>query len=173
MANPSAKQGAAAGRVKALANAKRRADPAFADFQLADSPLYLIVRSANRYSMDMEDGLRAIDMDLPSWRALVVLHEASPRSVGEIAKISATRLSTMTRVIQRLEKQKLVKLARRDSDARVTEVEITPQGETAAQRGRAVASDIYSRVFQDFPAQDITTLNQLMRRIHGRLEGDE
>jgi DNA-binding MarR family transcriptional regulator len=173
MAHSSAKQRSSVSKVRTLADAKRRADPAFDDFQLADSPLYLIVRSANRYSMDVEDGLRAIGMDLPSWRALMVLHEASPRSVSEIAKIAATRLSTMTRVIQRLEKQKLVTLSRRDSDARVTDVEITPRGEDAARKGRVVASDIFSRVFQDFPAQDITTLNQLLRRIYRRLEGDD
>jgi DNA-binding MarR family transcriptional regulator len=167
MANPSARS-----KVRTLADAKRRADPAFPDFELAHSPLYLIVRSAGRYSMDMEDGLHAIGMDLPSWRALIVLQESSPQSVSEIAKIAATRLSTMTRVIQRLEKQKLVTLSRRDSDARVTEVELTARGEEAAQKGRAVASSIFNRVFKDFPAQDITALNQLLRRIYRRLEED-
>jgi MarR family transcriptional regulator, organic hydroperoxide resistance regulator len=174
MGDSSARQRVApAGKVRALADAKRRADPAFADFQLADSPLYLIVRTAGRYSMDMEDGLRAVGMDLPSWRALMVLHGASPRSVKEIAQISVTRLSTMTRVIQRLEKQNMVTLSRRESDARVTEVAITSRGEQAARKGRAVASRIFGQVFQDFPAQDIATLNQLLRRVYGRLDGEE
>ena len=59
----------------------------------------------------MEEALRRIDMDVPSWRAIMLVHERNPSSVSEIAERAVIRLSTMTRVIQRLEKRGLVKLA--------------------------------------------------------------
>ena len=92
------------------ADARLRGDPGFADYGIDESPFYLIARTAGRYAMDMEDALRSIDMDLPSWRALMLVHEVNPSSVNEITDRAVMRLSTMTRVVQRLEKRGLVKL---------------------------------------------------------------
>lgn len=152
-----------------LADAKRRGDPEFPDFQLADSPLYLIVRTAGRYARELENALDASGMDLLSWRALMIVNEVSPSSVSEIAERSVTRLSTMTRVVQRLEKKSLVRLSRRRSDARVTEVHLTPLGKRCVERERRTAGEIYRRAMQDFSSADIAALNGLTRRIFANL----
>jgi DNA-binding MarR family transcriptional regulator len=153
----------------ARADAKRRGDPAHPEFRIADWPFYLIARTARRYEMDMEEALRRIDMDVPSWRAIMLVHEQNPSSVSEIAERAVTRLSTMTRVIQRLEKRGLVRLATRTADARVTEVFITPQGEDIVEQVRAVASRIYQAVFKDMSAAEIETLNGLLLRVFNSL----
>jgi DNA-binding MarR family transcriptional regulator len=93
------------------------------------------------------------------------VHEANPSSVSEIADRAVMRLSTMTRVVQRLEKRGLVKLARREGDARVTEVYITPAGERVVAQIRLVASHIYHLAFRDLDAREIATLNELLRRV--------
>lgn len=152
-------------------DSKRKADPAFKNFNLADSPLYLIVRTAGRYELAMEDALREIDMDVPSWRALMIVHEHSPSSVSEIAERSVTKLSTMTRVIQRLEARGLVQLAQSKADARVTEVSITASGEQSATRVRKVASRIYANALGDHSATEIESLVNMLRRIYERLAG--
>jgi MarR family transcriptional regulator, organic hydroperoxide resistance regulator len=151
------------------ADAKQRGDPAHPDFRIADWPFYLIARTARRYEMDMEEALRRVDMDVPSWRAIMLVHEQNPSSVSEIAERAVTRLSTMTRVIQRLEKRGLVKLDTRAADARVTEVFITPHGEEIVEQVRAVASRIYQSVFKDMGAAEIETLNGLMLRVFNSL----
>ncbi len=150
-------------------NARDRGDPACADFRVADWPFYLIARTEGRYAMDMENALRRLDLDLASWRALMLLHESNPSSVSEIAERAVMRLSTMTRVVQRLEKSGLVKLARRASDARVTEVYITPEGERVVTQVRSVASRIYHVAFRNFAAKDIANLNALLRRVFDNL----
>jgi MarR family transcriptional regulator, organic hydroperoxide resistance regulator len=157
------------GNVSAPADARRRGDPEFPRFRLADSPLYLIVRTAGRYAQELENALDASGMDLPSWRALMIVNEVSPSSVSEIAERSVTRLSTMTRVVQRLEKKGLVKLAKRRSDARVTEVHLTPLGKRCVERERATAGEIYRRAMRDISSADITALNSLTRRIFANL----
>jgi len=150
-------------------DAKFRGDPANPDFKVADCPFYLIARTARRYEMDMEEALRRIDMDVPSWRAIMLVHEQNPSSVSEIAERAVTRLSTMTRVIQRLQKRGLVKLDTRAADARVTEVFITPHGEEIVEQVRAVASRIYQSVFKDMSATEIETLNSLLLRVFNNL----
>jgi DNA-binding MarR family transcriptional regulator len=151
------------------ADAKRRGDPEFRDFQLADSPLYLIVRTAGRYGRELENALHASGMDLMSWRALMIVNEVNPSSVSEIAERSVTRLSTMTRAVQRLQKKKLVKLSRRAGDARVTEVRLTPLGKRCVERQRSIAGEIYRRAMQDISSADIAFMNELTRRIFANL----
>ncbi len=153
----------------ARADAKRRGDPAYPRFRIADSPFYLIARTARRYEMDMEEALRRIDMDVPSWRAIMLVHEQNPSSVSEIAERAVTRLSTMTRVIQRLHKRGLVKLATRAADARVTEVFITPDGQEIVEQVRAVASRIYQAAFKDLTSSEVETLNGLLLRVFNSL----
>lgn len=152
-----------------LPDAKLRGDPAHPDFKIADWPFYLIARTTRRYEMDMEEALKRIDMDVPSWRAIMFLHEQNPSSVSEIADRAVTRLSTMTRVIQRLEKRGLVRLDTRAADARVTDVFITLQGEEVLEQVRAVASRIYQAVFKDMTAAEIQTLNNLVLRVFNNL----
>jgi MarR family transcriptional regulator, organic hydroperoxide resistance regulator len=154
---------------RVTSNAKLRGDPAGPDFKVADWPFYLIARTARRYEMDMEEALRRIDMDVPSWRAIMLVHEQNPSSVSEIADRAVTRLSTMTRVIQRLEKRGLVKLDTRAADARVTEVFITRHGEEIVEQVRAVASRIYQSAFKDMSATEIETLNSLLLRVFNSL----
>jgi DNA-binding MarR family transcriptional regulator len=162
---PSARRGANPGR----ADAKRRGDPEFRHFRLVDSPLYLIVRTAGRYAQVMQGALHESGMDLLSWRALMIVEEASPSSVSEIAERSVTQLSTMTRVVQRLKKRNLVKLTKRRSDARVTEVHLTQLGRRCVERERSTAAGIYRRAVRDLSPADIAALNRLTRRIFSNL----
>jgi MarR family transcriptional regulator, organic hydroperoxide resistance regulator len=150
-------------------DAKTLGDPAHPQFRIVEGPFYLIARTARRYEMDMEDALQRIGMDLPSWRAVMWLHEHNPSSVSEIADHGVIRLSTMTRVVQRLEKRGLVTLARRATDARVTDVYITPAGEEVVKQVRPVASRIYQTAFEDFDAAEIETLKELLRRVFENL----
>ncbi len=152
-------------------DAKLRGDPESADFRLGNSPLYLIVRTAGRYAHEMQNALDASGMDLLSWRALMIVDETSPSSVSEIAERSVTRLSTMTRVVQRLEKKNLVSLAKRRSDARVTEVHLTALGKRCVERERATAGEIYRRAVRGFSSADVAALNRFTRRIFANLTG--
>lgn len=153
----------------AAADGKMRGDPAFPNFKLADSPLYRIVRTAGRYTLDMENGLKSSGMDLMSWRALMIVDERSPSSVSEIAERSVTRLSTMTRVVQRLEKKRFVRLESRPTDARVTDVHLTPHGKNAVEAVRGVASGLYKKALGGISPSEVAVLNALMQRIFANL----
>lgn len=79
------------------------------------------------------------------------------------------RLSTMTKVAQRLEKEGLVKLATCKTDGRKTDVHITAKGEDGVVQVRRVASRIYGMAFHNFSADDVAVLNELLRRVFNNL----
>jgi DNA-binding MarR family transcriptional regulator len=145
-------------------------DPEHAAFRMEHSPFYLIARTNGRYIIDMELMLKKIGMDIPRWRTLMILRERNASSVSEIADFAVMRLSTVTRLVQRLEKQGLVRLSTRASDARRTDVTLTPKGSRACERVRNTASRVYRLAFADFPAKDVDTLNTLLRRVFRNLE---
>ena len=152
-----------------LLDAKTLADPAYSKFLLEDSPFYLIARTSGRYAIDMQRILKSVGMDIPRWRALMVLRERNPSSVSEIAERTVIQLSTVTRVVQRLEKQGLVRLASRKTDGRKTDVTLTDKGKAAVERVRECASRIYRLAFHDFSAEEIEMLNALLRRAFDNL----
>ena len=143
-------------------NAKTAGDPASSEFLLDNSPFYQLAQVENAYRERMQSSLKAIGMDLPRWRVLMVLQEQSPSTVSEIAHRAAMKLSTMTKVAQRLAKDGFVQLAPSTKDARSTDVHLTDQGTAAVEKIRAVASRIYRQATQEFDDHQIATLNLLL-----------
>jgi DNA-binding MarR family transcriptional regulator len=155
---------------KGSVDAKRRGDPRHPRFRVEDWPFYLIARTNARYVLDMEHVLKKVGMDPARWRTLMLLHEKSPSSIGEIVERAVMRISTMTRVAQRLHREGYVRLAARAGDARVTELHITRKGREAVVDVRRVASDIYRQAFGDFSAAEIERLLDMLRRVFANLQ---
>jgi DNA-binding MarR family transcriptional regulator len=152
-----------------MTGAKRKGNPASDEFELRHSPFFLLSRLSNRYVQDLDAVLKTIGMDVPGWRTLMIVAEHEPRSVSEIADLSCIRLSTMTRVVQRLVRQGLVRVQQRAEDGRKTDVYLTPAGRVACRRVRGIASGVYERATSDFTDADVSQLGELMARAHRNL----
>ena len=61
-------------------------NPGTPAFQLNKYPFYLLNRAVSRYNAIIEKRLRGIGIDIPTWRVLMILGEAAPRSVSQIAE---------------------------------------------------------------------------------------
>lgn len=68
--------------------------------------------------------------------ALSVLVFGGPRTLGELAAAEQVRPPTMTRIVQALEQDGLVRRERDADDARVHRLRATAQGRRVMQRGR-------------------------------------
>ena len=150
-------------------DAQTRADPGSPQFRIEHSPFFLMNRTISTYALRMEEALRRVSADVPRWRVLVLASERGPISVSSIAELAVIRLSTATKVIQRLERDGLVKLQRSRSDARVTEVRITPPGRGVTRLVRRAASTIYRQAFAGVSARDIRQLNGLLQRVSANI----
>ncbi|WP_260924421.1 MarR family winged helix-turn-helix transcriptional regulator [Novosphingobium sp. 9] len=144
-------------------------DPVTPEFELANYPFYRLIRLASRYNSLIEQRLRTIDLDIPSWRVLMILGEKSPRGVREIAQKAVIPLSTMTRIVQRMEMAGLVSLAAASYDARVTEVTITEDGAARLVKARELSSPVYNQAIRGFTKTDFDRFLSLIGRMHGNL----
>ena len=117
--------------------------PDHPDFILDDYPLYNLNRTSATYIEQMSVRLKAFNMDQPSWRVLMLLGDKNPSSVGELSRRSVTKISTITRILMRMEKEQLVRRVPYPDDNRVIEVFITDRGNEVLADLRGLAAEIY------------------------------
>jgi DNA-binding MarR family transcriptional regulator len=146
-------------------------DPGTAEFRVEKYPFFLLNRLVGRYNGIIEPRLRALGLDIPNWRVLMILGQASPRGVRDIADAAVIPLSTMTRIVQRMATADLVALAPSHDDARVTTVRLTALGEAKLTEARAATSPVYNQIISGFSARDFDRLVALLEQLHANLDG--
>ncbi|WP_417450297.1 MarR family winged helix-turn-helix transcriptional regulator [Kordiimonas sp.] len=144
-------------------------DPGSDLFQVEAYPFYLLNRAVSRYNVVIEAELRSIDIDIPSWRVLMILGEQSPLAVGQVARSAVINLSTMMRVIERMEKAGLVSTQPAEEDRRVTAISLTEAGRAKLVAAREATAPIYRKLIRGFSAGDFSRLLTLLNRLHDNL----
>lgn len=144
-------------------------DPGSEHFRVNNYPFYLLNRLASRYNVVIESELRTIGIDIPTWRVLMVLGEAEPQPVGRLAKLTVINISTMMRIVERMQKAGLIDTLPSASDGRVTTLAMTPLGRKKLTAARAATAPFYRRVTRGFSAADFRRLLQLLDRLYDNL----
>jgi DNA-binding MarR family transcriptional regulator len=135
------------------------------DFHREEFPFYWIARVYGMYTVQMEEALKTVDFDIPTWRVLAILHEQGTTSVSNIATHAIAKLSTVTRIVYRMKDDGLVTTATAAHDGRVTEVSITDAGEKAMQRLKDTTQHLFARSFRGLTPAKIKKLNELLSEI--------
>lgn len=143
--------------------------PDHPDFNLDDYPLYNLNRTSATYIERMSLRLKDFNMDQPSWRVLMLLGDKNPSSVGELSRRSVTKISTITRILMRMEKDNLVNRAPYPADNRVIEVFITEKGNEVLAELRKLANEVYAQAFDGISDKDIITFTDILMRLRQNL----
>jgi DNA-binding MarR family transcriptional regulator len=144
-------------------------DPGSEGFHLEAYPFYLLNRAVSRYNVIIEAELRAIGIDIPTWRVLMILGEAEPRPIAQVAKSAVINISTLARIVGRMEKAGLIETRPSPSDGRVTELTLTQLGREKLAAARQCTAPVYRRVIRGFAARDFEQLINLLNRLHDNL----
>lgn len=113
--------------------------------------------------------MREIELDIPRWRVLMLLEGTRARSVSYLSTEAIVKLSTMTRIVQRMEADGLVETRPRASDARVTEALLTGHGRRARVLALQRADLIFEKAFKAFSDADVRNFNQMLSLVHENL----
>lgn len=135
------------------------------DFDFSEWPFYWLARADRTYLSIMETALGRIGLDIPSWRVLMILHSKQSASVSEISEHSIVKLSTMTKIIQRMQSAGLVEMSQSKKDGRVTIVTITEAGEKAGRECWEEGRRILNRAFEDFTSVEQQVLLALLKKL--------
>jgi DNA-binding MarR family transcriptional regulator len=104
---------------------------------------------------DPETGLSAARLS-----ALSVLGFGGPRTLGELASAEHVRPATMTRIVQALEQDGLVRRESDPDDGRVTRLQATPKGERVMWRGRERRVANLATLLSDLSPDEIARVHE-------------
>ncbi len=144
-------------------------DPANPAFKLEEYPFYLMTRTMGEYYGILEQVLKTVGVDQPRWRALMILGEQNPCRIGDIARRSVIKLSTMTRIIQRMQKEGLVTSAPNPDDNRVIEVHLTDTGAEKLAKVKSVASKVFQKAIDGVDEEHHTQLIETLHVLYDNL----
>lgn len=145
-------------------------DPGSEQFQVEAYPFYLLNRAVSRYNVVIEAELRRIGIDIPTWRVIMILGEKEPQPIGQVARSAVINISTMMRIVERMETAGLIRTSPSTRDGRVTELTLTELGKIKLAEARSITSPVYRRLIDGVSSDEFTILLKLLNLFHDNLE---
>jgi DNA-binding MarR family transcriptional regulator len=107
------------------------------------------------------------------WRALSILAEAHCMTITALAEHTFIERSALSRLLEIMEREGLVKRRTRASDKRITEISITKKGTKTFLTMLPIRREIFKRAAKGLESRDIEVLmrniQQLARNLHDQL----
>ena len=145
-------------------------------FDLASYLPYLLNRAGSRIADAFtEEALRPHGITLTMWRVLAALDHEDGQRMGQIATLTSIEVSTLSRLVDALERKKLVERRRPRSrangaDARAVTVHFTAAGRALTESLIPTALD-YERIALDgFSAAEAKQIKALLLRLFHNMD---
>ena len=143
-----------------------------ADLPRLDQQLcFALYSTVNRVTRLYRPVLAALGLTYPQYLAMLALWERSPRTVGALGEALDLDSGTVTPLLKRLEKQKLVRRRRDPSDERRVIVELTEEGQALRARAAEVPASLACQIA--LPTSELIDLGDRIRRFKSHLPEDD
>jgi DNA-binding MarR family transcriptional regulator len=112
---------------------------------------------------------RLVDLDLGAadLNALGNLADGAPRTVSELGAAVGTRPTTLTGVLDRLERRGLISRGPRPGDRRAVQIELTADGGETAALVAATLADLEREALAGLPAASVEAARAVLRALAG------
>ena len=127
---------------------------------------YLLNRAGARIAAAFSEEVRPLGATLQVWRVLAALREGDGRRMGDLSETTSIEVSTLTRLVDNMEKKGLVARRRDAADARVVALHVTPAGRRLTQRITPIAERYESVALAGFTAAEADILKAALRRLY-------
>lgn len=132
---------------------------------LENYAFYLISHADLRYGQAMQAALARQSLSRPKWRTLGGLGHRNGQSIGELAALTLLKRSTLSRIVERLEREGLVRRKARAADRRNAEVHITAAGRKALAEILRVTGRQYARAAAGLTRAEVDELCRMLRHM--------
>ena len=127
---------------------------------------FLLTRAGSRMGNAFAKALKAFDLNLSEWRVCASLLYVPRQTLSELSVHSSSDISALSRIIDRLESQDLVKREKSATDGRSIKIVLTRKGEELAQRIVPVAKQHESVLLSGFTASDVQSLRAMLLKLY-------
>jgi len=126
--------------------------PRFDEIGLENFAPYLMNRIMGRYNAALQDEMAALGLTTPQMRSLAVLSVIDGILIRELAVYAVVQQSTLSRALDALAKDGLIRRETDATDSRATRVSITEPGRAAYKRLLPHMSEAYDAMFKGIDA---------------------
>jgi DNA-binding MarR family transcriptional regulator len=134
---------------------------------------YLLNRAGARIAAAFNAEMRQIGASLQVWRVLAALREQDGRRMGDLSKTTSIEVSTLTRLVDNMEKDGLVARRRDPGDARAISLYVTASGRRLTQRIVPIAERYEAVALEGFTAGEVAVLKKALRRLYDNMDALE
>ncbi|MGH7005171.1 MAG: MarR family winged helix-turn-helix transcriptional regulator [Alphaproteobacteria bacterium] len=113
----------------------------------------LLARASLAISQEFHEDVRRHRMPIHQWRVLASLSDAEGMSLSEVAELTLIRQSTLTRLVQRLEAQGIVRKSADAADRRMIRLALTKRGREKVAELLVLATEQQKRMLQGVDAE--------------------
>lgn len=129
------------------------------------SPLLALQRATHATLQVLAAELVDLDLTASEINALANLADGRGRTVSELGAAVGTRPTTLTSVLDRLERRGHITRGTRPGDRRAVLIELTPSGRATAATIRQTVTDLEHRALAGLPADTITGLRNALQAL--------
>jgi MarR family transcriptional regulator, organic hydroperoxide resistance regulator len=131
---------------------------------------YLLNRAGTRIAVSFSERIRPFGASLQMWRVLAALRERDGRRMGDLSDTTSIEVSTLTRLVDTMEKKGLVARRRDGKDARAIVVQVTAAGRRLTERILPIAEHYETAALEGFSAAEADKLKAALRRLYANME---
>ena len=143
--------------------------PRLGEIGLSNYAPYLMNRIMGRYNASLRDEMASLGLTTPKMRALAVLSVVEGPLIRELAVYAITDPSTLSRALDQLERDGLIRREADPADSRATRVRITEAGRTAFDTLWPRMAEANARMFRGIPEDErrafVATLQKMLTNI--------
>jgi DNA-binding MarR family transcriptional regulator len=137
---------------------------------LRDYLPYLLNRAGARIATAFSEEVRPLGATLQIWRVLAALHEQDGRRMGDLSETTSIDVSTLTRLVDGMEKKGLVARRRAEQDARVVMLHVTAAGRRLTRRILPIAQRYERVALAGFDEREAATLKAALRQLYANID---
>jgi MarR family transcriptional regulator, organic hydroperoxide resistance regulator len=130
---------------------------------------YLLNRAGARIATAFGEEVRPLGATLQVWRVLAALRERDGRRMGDLSATTSIEVSTLTRLVDSMEKKGLVARRRDPQDSRVVLLYVAPSGKQLTRRILPIAERYEKVALKGFGAAEADALKTALRRLYANM----
>ena len=127
---------------------------------------YLLNRAGARIADAFSRDVRPLGATLQMWRVLAALRERNASRMGDLSATTSIDVSTLTRLVDSMEKKKLVVRRADPADARAIVLHATAAGQRLTRRILPIAERYEKLALRGFSVREAEQLKAALRRLY-------
>jgi DNA-binding MarR family transcriptional regulator len=148
---------------------QRRIEARLGEIGLQNFAPYLMNRIMGRYNASLREEMAGLGLSTPKMRALAVLSVIDGPLIRELAVYAVAEQSTLSRALDALALEGLIRREADPSDSRATRVFITESGRSAFEALWPHMAEAHARMFRGIPEDErrafVGTLQKMLLNI--------